>query len=564
VATCRPTAQTRRVVIKARFVKLGRNGATAAALHLRYIQREGVERDGRAGVLYGPKGEVAAATFEQPRFHEERQFRLIVSPEDAGDLDLTVYVRRLMAQVERDVRQPLEWAAVNHYNTDHPHAHVVVRGVDRRGEQVRFDRQYIGRGMRERAQEIATQELGPRSLDDVQRARAREIAQERLTSLDRALAHHERDGRVDVTELEPSRRRGVPLLARLEHLERMQLAERLTPGIWALAPGWQEQLRGLGERNDIVRQMHAAVRGDPARYRVLDPDQPLPSSVIHGCVRAKGLADELRGPVYAIVEAPDGHAYRVLLDARTADACRVGDFVALSRVHRPRGRAEDSEIEAMAQAAGGRCSVSPDGPPARAPDLARRLRELEGLGLAHRETEGTWLVALPLREALERLDRERPVHRLVVRTDARDFGEQVRTRGPVWLDHLDPSTFAPWGLGGELGAVVARRAEQLRDWGIDPNDRECLPKLREAERRAVGERVAAGAGLAFLADTPARFRGRLLEAPGAPGYAVVSDGTRAVVLPMASDLRPHVGHVVAVDHDGSGRLRIRADLDRGR
>jgi type IV secretory pathway VirD2 relaxase len=100
----------------------------AAALHVRYIERDGVERDGSKGVLYGPDGPVRARVFEQPRPGEKHQFRLIVSPEDGSELDLTAYVRRLMATLERDVGRKIEWAAVNHFDTSHPHAHVVIRG----------------------------------------------------------------------------------------------------------------------------------------------------------------------------------------------------------------------------------------------------------------------------------------------------------------------------------------------------------------------------------------------------------------------------------------------------
>ena len=91
----RPDA--RRVVVKARVVRLTASGAKAAALHLRYIERDGV--DGSKGVLYGPEGPVRRQTFEQPRLGEQHQFRLIVSPEDAGELDLTAYVKRLMARI---------------------------------------------------------------------------------------------------------------------------------------------------------------------------------------------------------------------------------------------------------------------------------------------------------------------------------------------------------------------------------------------------------------------------------------------------------------------------------
>jgi type IV secretory pathway VirD2 relaxase len=168
-----PRPGSRCIVIKAQFVKLTAHGATAAALPLRYIQGDGVEGDGSPGVLYGPAGEVPAATFEQTRVGETHQFRFIVSPEDADELDLTEYVRRLMHRVEKDVGRPIEWAAVHHDGSDHSHTHVVVRGVARDGRPLRFDREYMARGFCERAQDLATQELGPRSREAIQRARVR-------------------------------------------------------------------------------------------------------------------------------------------------------------------------------------------------------------------------------------------------------------------------------------------------------------------------------------------------------------------------------------------------------
>src|SRR5580698_3565245 len=85
----------RRVVVKAHVLRLNASGAKAAALHLRYIERDGVEKDGSKGVLYNAEGPARAEAFEQPRFDEKHQFRLIVAPEDGGQLDLTAYVRRL-------------------------------------------------------------------------------------------------------------------------------------------------------------------------------------------------------------------------------------------------------------------------------------------------------------------------------------------------------------------------------------------------------------------------------------------------------------------------------------
>src|SRR5205085_1190465 len=106
VAVRRPDASARRVVVKAHVVRLNASGAKAAALHLRYIARDGVEKDGSMGVPYGGAGPVSVDAFEQPRHGERHQFRLIVSPEDAAQLDLTGFVPRLMARVERDLGRP--------------------------------------------------------------------------------------------------------------------------------------------------------------------------------------------------------------------------------------------------------------------------------------------------------------------------------------------------------------------------------------------------------------------------------------------------------------------------
>jgi hypothetical protein len=256
-------AGARRVVIKAHVHRLNASGAKAAALHLRYIERDGVERDGSKGVLYNADGPARADSFEQPRFDEKHQFRLIVAPEDGAELDLTAYVRRLMATVERDVGRKLEWAAVNHYDTGHPHAHVIVRGVDRDRREVRLDRAYVSHGLRARAQELATAELGPRHEFEVRRTHTKEVTQDRFTSLDRELERRAKDNQVEVHS---GQRRGFinpsTLTARLEHLEGLRLAERLSPTSWRLTEDWQKPLRAeLTEeqaRRVVFRRMWGA------------------------------------------------------------------------------------------------------------------------------------------------------------------------------------------------------------------------------------------------------------------------------------------------------------------
>jgi type IV secretory pathway VirD2 relaxase len=547
------------------------SGAKAAALHLRYIERDGVEKDGSRGVLYSAEGPVRAETFEQPRAGEKHQFRLIVSPEDGCELDLTDYVRRLMAQVERDLGRKLEWAAVNHHDTDHPHAHIVIRGLDRDGREVRLDRAYISNGLRSRAQEIATEELGPRLERDLQASRAKEITQERFTSLDREIERHALDGRIEVRS--PANRGRVDqstLLARLEHLETLRLAERVSPNAWTLADGWQTQLRELGSRGDILKQIHMAIHGDPARYRVIHPGQAIDAEggeVITGRVARKGLSDELKGAFYAVVETPTGRAYHVSLDARNAEVIRPGDIVSLASRPESTVRAVDKGIADNARSHGG--VYVPD-VAAEAPNdpVRRRLRELERMGLVTPDGAIRWCVAPNLIHELEqRAAMAPPRHRLLVHRDPRSLDQQVRHPGPVWLDRVKVESLAPYGLGAELRRAVDRRGEELRKLGIPPDDPDRGAKLRELERRAIGQQMAHRLGQTFLSNDPDRFRGRLQmvdanPVPGMPSYAVVSDGARFVVVRVSNAERASDGKTVTVTRDSKGRQFVRRSTDK--
>src|SRR6185312_5062672 len=200
----------------------------AAKLHLTYLEREGVERDGSAGKLYGADDGFDVQTFRTPIKGEQRQFRFIVSPEDGEKLDLKVFAREFMHQVEKDTGRPLIWTAVNHYNTDNPHVHIVVRVVDRDGRDVRIDGRYIGQEMRWRAQEVLTRELGPRSDLEMESQRAVYVGREALTPIDKMLAHYQSaDGKVTLERLataQPTER--VACLGRLSKLERLGLATR--------------------------------------------------------------------------------------------------------------------------------------------------------------------------------------------------------------------------------------------------------------------------------------------------------------------------------------------------
>ncbi|WP_022955693.1 hypothetical protein [Perlucidibaca piscinae] len=229
--------KARRVVIKTRLVNLQRAGTRSTITHLRYIEREGVGPEGEQGQAYGLHTDDADMDGFERRVRDDRhQFRCIVSPADADQLgDLKSYTRELMIQVQVDLGTSLDWVAVDHWNTDNPHTHIVLRGKQHDGRDLVIAREYISSGMRKRGSEIATRWLGPRTELEIQRDQMREVERPGWTELDRALQRMAPDGRVTLERLAercPDQRYRRLLIGRLQYLEGMGLCDAVS------GPGW--------------------------------------------------------------------------------------------------------------------------------------------------------------------------------------------------------------------------------------------------------------------------------------------------------------------------------------
>lgn len=163
-----------------------------------------------------------------------------------------------MQRVEEDLGRRLEWAAVNHYDTDNPHAHVVIRGVDLDGNELRLGRSYISHGLRWRAQELATEELGPQRECEVERRHQREVLQERFTALDKEIARRSKEGRVEIRYGDPSHIKARFLMARMATLEAMRLAEKVGPNTWVLDPRCVQRAKVRVENREVINAVACA------------------------------------------------------------------------------------------------------------------------------------------------------------------------------------------------------------------------------------------------------------------------------------------------------------------
>lgn len=467
----------RRVIVKNRIVRLSGKGVAAARAHLRYIQRDGTTREGAPGQLYGAAGEPAdGKAFHERCAGDRHQFRFIVSPEDGHEYDdLRSLTRRLMARIEEDLGTGLDWVAVDHFNTGHPHTHVLVRGKTDRGDDLIIAREYLTHGMRERAAELVDLDLGPRSIDAIRSGLLAEVEQERLTGIDRDLVR-----RADAARLVTSTGRDsfeqTLRIGRLKKLERLGLAEPLGGMAWRLAPGLAETLKRMGERGDIIRTMQRAY-ADRANAPALvdqiiyDPAAADARALV-GRLAARGLSDELDDRHYLIVEATDGRSHYVGIGCgENVEALGDGAVVRIAPVARDI-RDADRVVAAVAAANDGRYDIDahlrhdPSATEEFAEAHVRRLEAIRRLtGGVTREIDGSWTIAP------DHLDRAAAYEA----ARARDMPVTVEILSPLPVEQLVNVDAATW-LDTEL---LAARPEPLRDAGFGHDAREAQTRRRQ-------------------------------------------------------------------------------------
>ena len=439
------TGRSRVVVIKTRVVRHIARAAPLSA-HLNYLRREGVTRDGEKAHLFGPETEDVDGRAFADRCEDDRHhFRFIVSPEDAVDMaDLKSFSRDLMGQMEKDLGTKLDWVGVDHWNTDNPHVHIILRGQADDFQDLVIARDYIKEGMRARAQDLVTQELGPRTDLDIRRNLDAQIEAERWTQLDRQLVRDGgRDGLIDMAPLaggQPDEFHALKV-GRLRKLETLGLATQVSHGQWVIDNKAEATLRELDERGDIIKRMHRALtergieRGSASYVLAAENlDQPIVGRLV-----TRGLDDELKGTAYAVIDGVDGRTHHVKLP----DLDAAGDSV---------------------------------------PGSIVELRKFD-------DARGQRRAALAVRSDL-------------------DIDRQITASGATWLDRQaiarEPAALSEGGFGAEVRHAMDARAEHLVEQGLAERQgqritfgRNLIDTLRRRELAALGDKLAAETGQPF-------------------------------------------------------------------
>jgi type IV secretory pathway VirD2 relaxase len=602
------------VVVKARIVKLnpqrGSSGpkmrgtaSKGADAHLRYLERDGVTRDGEKGRAYSAfETEADGKAFIERSREDRHQFRFIVAPEDSADLeDLRGFTRNLMRQMEKDLDTGLDWIAVDHHNTGRPHTHILVRGVLDDGRILNIAGDYIAHGIRHRASDLVTRELGHQSEIELQTKLAHEVGEERLTRLDKMLIAEQREhGIVDLRPGESTSYLALEnrhlLIGRVQRLEQMGLATAVDPGCWLVGEETEPRLRALGERIDIIKTIHRAL----SRHG-LEAERGIAQYVHHGetarekitgRVLAKGLAgDEMGERVYLVIDGVDGRVHHMeFANPSPIDEIRRGMIVeAAPAVSSP--RSADRNIAIVAEAGDGiyrpshhiarireRFERQGKDPDAFVRFHIRRLEALRRAGHAERLDEDHWRVPEDIVARGQAYDlAQGGGDGIRVRTLATlDLERQITSDGATWLDRKlvakDHLSLAETGFGREVSQALNRRAERLVETGhatqkdgLISVPRSTIAVLERQEVERVGRRMAMERGLTYAPSGPGEYvTGRLsgIATLASGRFAMLEDGLSFQLVPWQPVLDKRLNQYISgLRRDDGG---IEWSLDRKR
>lgn len=311
--------------------------------HGRYLQREGAQVEGKIGLGFDREHEevdIYELVDQWQEAGDVRMFKIIVSPELGDRMDLRKHTRLLMEKIEQDYGARLEWAAIDHYtSTDNPHVHIVLRGRDGNGKEIRFSRNYIRNGIRQRSREVATLQLGARQVKDVLKRREMAVRKNYITELDRDIVRlKDHENRITFLNRLPKNRieylRRLHVIARLQYLETLGFAEKTGPITWQVSEDMMKGLKAIQIAGDIIKRKASHISA------ITEPSLPLsrtflnPGQTLAGRVVGSGLHDENYDHRYMLIEGLDGkihyiHPSKSMIIHRDAWDIRNDDIIHL-------------------------------------------------------------------------------------------------------------------------------------------------------------------------------------------------------------------------------------------
>src|SRR5580692_5169056 len=384
----------RRAIVNVRYSNAITPGGWKA--HGTYVERESAKgRDVDDG-KHGAENEVHTASPDRlglakehsldslaglwQKAGDERIFKIIISPEDS-DVNFQRAASDMIARIEQHTGAPVEWAGVVHRNTDHPHAHLILRGKLPSGEALKLPPMLIRKGLREAVQTSLTLQLGPRTMEDIQRQKQIELTANRVTLLDRRIAGRARFQSNDQGYSDAGIAANPGELARFRHLKELGLAKRHTADSWLVRSDFIAQLQQMKDVQDRARTLFRS------GVAISDPHAPMEFSTSSKKLIGRVLLnseDERTGALQTIFETTEGKIEVVRHDGTLRAAWRRGDLEPGNVVSVDSLRSDPSKLYAASVGADKDILANKQA----LDSVARRMRTM---GLVSSESDKGWM-----------------------------------------------------------------------------------------------------------------------------------------------------------------------------
>ncbi|MEL6415012.1 MAG: DUF3363 domain-containing protein [Pseudomonadota bacterium] len=478
-------AGARRVMIKARVHRLSGGGAGRQRAHISYLERDRAGKDKDPAEFYDDVSDgLDGQDWLKEHADERHHFRFIVSPEDGEKLqEPKPVIRDLVSQMEIDLETKLDWIAVDHYNTEHLHTHIVMSGKRDDGKDLVISKDYLSRGMRERGSALLTRELGLQTEPELVAKLEQESALRKVTRIDRILMREmDRNGAIN---LDNPRRNRPYYQKRLNTLRSMGLARHQSGGIWSIDDGLDVALNALEKSDTIAVRIERAVRSAGLDRISAHEQGPFKyGDAVHGRLLKVGHDDELLDRRYAIVDGLDGRVHHFDLGTSFPKDLEPGDMLEI-KPRSPGALRMDQTIADVAAQNRGIYSLAnheQSDPKVSAKHLAmikNRIAALERAGLVQRFHQDAYSIGP---DFIDRVDEHfgkaaKRSPNIIRKIEGRAFETQVHAFGETWLDQQlagqAVEQIGGAGLGGDVRSAMDERMKRHFQRGI-VNDRDAI------------------------------------------------------------------------------------------
>jgi|GEM_PF-3567036 len=350
---------SRNVIVKASYISSSdKNSRTRIRHHLNYAGQDKSDEHKNAPELYGQDDKEINIKSKINDFEiAPHIFNLIISPEDGDKLNLKEFTRDFIAVIEKDLKTKIDWVAGNHYDTNDPHVHVLIKGMDAEGKALLIKKNYISHGLRARAGQIATNKLGLKSYDEVVKSLDLRVSNTKKCELDKIIIKHKINGHFDLTKISSDNMNDLPhslLTKRLEFLEAKGLVHKTDGHGWQIKDSLAEELRNIDRASSIISKMSEGLKADKQSCEIISAGN-LKGRVIKGHVVERGYVEGHNIKEYLLIKSKEKKLVYVELEKYSEKSpAQVGEFVRIDATKPFSGPlASDQTIDKFARAHAG-------------------------------------------------------------------------------------------------------------------------------------------------------------------------------------------------------------------